>query len=168
MGDSLATKEEQRAIQAVRSIRGTYGGTFLDFIHFLLDYNIIGYASAFVIAVSASELFNSIGRVIVHTTLKALRLSEYIADLLKDLISFLIVVVLVFFLMYFIIQPIVNSRQVQEERKVKQVVKATEEQKIEKTAERVESSSDDSLSTIGKSPIDSFTNGSFSNVYSMF
>ena len=163
MGDSSASNEEQRAIQVVRSIRGTYGGTFLDFIHFLLDYNIIGYTAAFIIAVSASELFNSIGKVIVHTALKALRLSDYMGDLIKDLIAFMIVVVLVFFLMYFVIQPIVNSRQVQEERKVKEVVKAAEEQKIEKTAERVESSSDNSSSIIGKPPVDSF-----SNVYSLF
>lgn len=166
MSDAPSTKEEQRAIQAVRSIRGTYGGTFLDFIHFLLDYNIIGYTAAFIIAVSASELFNSIGKVIVHTALKALHLSDFMGELVKDLIAFVIVVVLVFFLMYFVIQPIVSSRQVQEERKVKEVVKAAEEQKIEKTAERVERSGgspDNSLPIIGKSSIDSF-----SNVYSMF
>lgn len=162
MRDAPSSKEEQRAIQAVRSIRGTNGGTFLDFIHFLLDYNIIGYTAAFIIAVSASELFNSIGKVIVHTSLKALQLSDYMGELVKDLIAFVIVVILVFFLMYFVIQPIVSSRQVQEERKVKEVVKAAEEQKIEKTAERVKQT-DNSLPIIGKSHIDSF-----SNVYSMF
>lgn len=166
MSDVPSTKEEERrAIQNVRSMRGTYGGTFLDFIHFLLDYNVIGYTVAFVIAVSASELFNSIGKAIVKISMRALRLSDYMGDLVIDLIAFLIVVILVFFLMYFIIQPIVNSRQVQEERKVKEVVKAAEEQKIEKTVERVErsdSSPRNSLPIIGKSPVDSFR-----NVYSM-
>lgn len=166
MSDTPSTKEEQQAIREVRSIRGTYDGTFLDFIHFLLDYNIIGYTAAFVIAVSASELFNSIGRIIVQTTLKALRLSQYMGDFIENLIAFIIVVILVFLLMYVVIQPIVNSREVQEERKVKQIVKVAEEQKIEKRAERVErsdNSNDDPLPTFHKSPSDSFT-----NMYSMF
>lgn len=166
MTDTPSTKEEQRAIRTVRSLRGTTGYTILDFIHFLLDYNIIGYTAAFIIAVSASELFNSIGKVIVHTTLKALHLSEYMGELVKDLIAFVIVVVLVFLLMYVVIQPIVSSREIQEERKIKEVVKAAEEQKIEKTAQRVERSghsSDNSLPVIGTSSVDSF-----SNVYSMF
>lgn len=160
MSDTPTSKEEQRAIQTIRSVRGTSSGTFLDFIHFLLDFNIIGYTAAFIIAVSASELFNSIGSVIVHTTLKALRLSDFMGDLVKDLIAFVIVVLLVFFLMYFVIQPIVASREIQEERKVKEVVKAAEEQEIEKTAKRVASTPQSS----GQEAIID----SFQNVYAMF
>lgn len=166
MSDSASKKEEQKAIQQIRTIRGTgSSGTFLDFIHFLLDFNIIGYTSAFVIAVSASELFNSIGKAIVKTFMRTFHLSDYMDELFENIIAFVIIVSLVFFLMYVVIQPIVASRQVQEERKVKEVVKAAEEQKIEKTAERVESPSKQpifmpsSISNSGKS---------FENVYSMF
>lgn len=134
----ITQPKEQAAIDHIRDIRGTnHSSTFLDFIHFLLDFNIIGYTAGFIIAVSASELFNSIGKAIVKTSLKALHLSDFMGDLVKDIISFIIVISLVFLLMYFVIQPIVASRQVQEERKVKEVVKAAEKQEIQDTAERV-------------------------------
>jgi predicted membrane protein len=167
MNDTSSRKEEQRAIQRIRSLKDTgISGTFLDFIHFLLDFNIIGYTAGFVIAVSASELFNSVGRAIVKTSLRALHLSDYMNDLLENLIAFVIVVVLVFFLMYVVIQPIVASREVQEERKVKKVLKTAEDKKIEQTAELVKSPSN-------KIPFHEPSNGmvqqdGFSNIYSMF
>jgi len=71
------------------------------------------------------------------------------------------VVVLVFLLMYFVVQPIVASRQVQEERKVKEVVKAAEEKEIEETAERVKSPG-----TTLNDP--RAIQDGFTNVYSMF
>lgn len=149
-------KEEERALQHIRTIRGTStSGPFYDFIHFLLDYNIIGYTAAFVIAVSASELFNSVGSAVVKTSLRALHLSDYMGDLIKNLIAFVIIVGLVFLLMYTVIQPIVASRQVQEERKVKQVVKVAQEKVIEKTAENV-------------NPIRSTNIDGFSSTYAMF
>lgn len=136
-GNIVTKGEEQKALQQIRDIRGTGNSGFLDFIHFLLDFNIIGYTAAFIIAVSASELFNSIGKAIVHTLLKALHLSDFMGDLVKDVIAFVIIIVLVFSLMFFVIQPIVASRQVQVERKVKEVVKTAEEKKIQETAEIV-------------------------------
>lgn len=135
---NISTKgEEQKAIQKIRDIRGTGNSAFLDFIHFLLDFNIIGYTAAFIIAVSASELFNSIGKAIVKTMLKALHLSDVMSEIVKDIIAFVIIIILVFSLMYFVIQPIVASRQVQVERKVKELVKTAEEKKIQETAEIV-------------------------------
>jgi large-conductance mechanosensitive channel len=139
MSDTPTTKEEREAIERVRIASGSQASTFLDFIHFLLDFNIIGYTAGFIIAVSASELFNSVGKAIVKTTMKTLRLSDYMGELMENLISFVIVVTLVFLIMYLVIQPIVTSRTIQKERKVKEVVKAAEERKIEQTAERVSS-----------------------------
>jgi len=128
-----SSKEQTQALKQIREMRGTESrGPILDFIHFLLDFDIIGYTSAFIIAVSASELFNSIGRAVV----KSFKFGDILGDIVENLVAFLIVVILVFLVMYYVIQPIVASRAVQEERKVKEVVKAAEEKEIQKKAKK--------------------------------
>lgn len=128
-----SSKEQTQALKQIREMRGTESrGPILDFIHFLLDYDIIGYTSAFIIAVSGSELFNSIGRAVV----KSFKFGDVVGDVVENLVAFLIVVFLVFLVMYYVIQPIVASRAVQEERKVKEVVKAAEEKEIKKEADK--------------------------------
>jgi hypothetical protein len=136
----VASNREERAIQTIRKEQGIEGTTtsgFLDFIHFLLDFNIIGYTAAFVIAVSASELLNSVGKTFVTFALKAFRLSDVVGELVVNLIAFVIIVFLVFMFMYYVTMPIVKSRVVQGERNVKKLVKEAEAKDIEKTAEKV-------------------------------
>lgn len=136
---AVSSKQEEQVIQTIRKEQGIEGTTtsgFLDFIHFLLDFNIIGYTAAFVIAVSASELFNSIAKTFVVFALKTFHLSESMGELVVNTIAFAIVVLLVFLSMYYVIMPIVKSRVVQKERTVKKLVKEAEKKQIQKTAEQ--------------------------------
>lgn len=126
---------EQKKAEVVKNLRERRGdvveGQFFDFVHFLVDYDIIPFTVSFIIAGSANNLITSITRTFIR------RRIPYLNEILINFIVFITTIILMFMFIYFVFVPIVTSKQIMEETKLKAVIDAAEQKKIEKKADEI-------------------------------
>ena len=126
-------RKETRAINTLREVRGEnvfVAGT-RDFLHFLLDYNIVAFTISFIVARSALDVISKITPLIIHNMARVFgsKISD-IGELGTSLITFGFVLFVCFLFIQFVFQPLITSKQITEERKLREFVKITEKEKI--------------------------------------
>lgn len=151
---SPATRQkETKAVDTLRRVKGESmisSGT-KDFIHFLLDYNIVSFTVAFIIARASYDtishgvnggiqlLFHSIGT----------RVRD-IGEFWKSVVILVCVLIICFLFITVIFQPMIASKDLTEERRLREIVKTAEEKKLEEEVNN----------TMGGSPMLSFLKSS--------
>lgn len=126
--------KETRAVKTLRKARGDssiVGGT-RDFLHFLLDYNIVAFTVSFIVARAAydaisagvsnglSFLFQSVGTRIRN-----------IGEFGRALVILVVVLMICFLFIQYVFQPVIASKTITEERRLREIVKTVEEKKLE-------------------------------------
>lgn len=135
--------KEKNAIKTLRQVRGEnalVGGT-RDFLHFLLDYNIVSFTISFIVARSALNVISKVTPLIIRMILGIFgsRVKD-IGEIITSLITFGFVLLLCFLFIQYIFQPIITSKNVSEERELKELVKIAEKEKIKHKVNSVSSS----------------------------
>lgn len=125
--------KEKKAINTLREVRGDnalIGGT-RDFLHFLLDYNIVSFTISFIVARSALNVISTVTPLIIRMILGIFgsRVKD-IGEIITSLITFGFVLLLCFLFIQYIFQPLITSKNVAEERELKELVKIAEKEKI--------------------------------------
>jgi len=130
-------RKETKAINTLREVRGEnvfVSGT-RDFLHFLLDYNIVAFTISFIVARSALDVISKTTPIIIHTIVRLFgsRVRD-IGELGTSAITFIFVLFVCFLFIQFVFQPLITSKQITEERHLKEIVKITEKEKIKHEA----------------------------------
>jgi large-conductance mechanosensitive channel len=138
--NSEIKREEQKAVTSLRKSKGesVIVGESRDFLHFLLDYDIVTFTVSFIVGkatydVISSGVLNGLSTVF---QLIGYRMKDF-GEFWRLLIIFLVVLLICFIFIQYIFQPIIASKAVAEERRLKEIVKTSEEKKIEEQVHNV-------------------------------
>lgn len=136
---ATSAAKETRAVQRLRSAKGETGvvGGTRDFLHFLLDYDIVSFTISFIVAQAVYKVVSDSVPVMVRGLLTLIRMPrlETMNGLVESSISLVIVLLLCFVFIQFVFQPLVTSGSIAEERRLRELVKTAEEKSLEKQAE---------------------------------
>jgi|AntAceMinimDraft_13_1070369.scaffolds.fasta_scaffold00109_18 large-conductance mechanosensitive channel len=142
----ITTEKESSAVKSLRRVRGANaitGGT-RDFLHFLLDYNIVSFTISFVIAHASYKAISQI------TTYVTSRLTRFLRvgcnSLAESIVTLFLVLAVCFVFIQFVFKPLISNKHLSEERHLKELVKAAEEKKLEKRADEATSQMNRQLS----------------------
>lgn len=139
--DSSQTSDsENKAVDTLRKSRGEgaiVGGT-RDFLHFLLDYDIVSFTIAFIVAGATSKMISSGVSSFIQYILQTIGTrAKDIGEFGNATITLIVILLLCFLFIYLIFQPLVTSKTIAEERRLRELVKTAEDKQIEEDAEKV-------------------------------
>ena len=133
-------KKEQHVIKQYRKYHGenTITSRGRDFLHFLIDYNIISFTVSFIVARASYKVIESSIPFMVRSVI-GWSMKDDINQIVLSFISLIITLLTCFLFIYYIFQPLVSSKTISEERKLRDIVKKAEEQNIKEQANRANS-----------------------------
>ena len=151
-------QKETKAVNTLRKVKGESmisGGT-KDFIHFLLDYNIVSFTVAFIIARAAYDTISKGVKGGIQFIFRSLgtRMRD-IGEFWSSLVILVCVLILCFLFIKVIFQPMIASKDLTEERRLREIVKTAEEKKLEKEVNH----------TMGSGSMLSFLDGSSNEMF---
>lgn len=136
---SEPTSDEHRAVETLRRAKGENGVMAgpRDFLHFLLDYNIVSITVSFIIAHASYNVLSEGSQAFICGIQRWVGPKTVAIGELGESIATLMIVLLVCFLfIQFVYQPAINAKSVEEERQLKELVKTAKEKRLEKEAKR--------------------------------
>lgn len=135
MAESIVVeKTKHDAVQTLRESRGEpiVKSKWKDIVQFLIQYNVMQFVVAFVIAGAAKDFMFELANVVLQKTVR----KQY-SKLWTTFITFLFMIVVMFLFIYYIFYPISTSKGIVEETELKAVVERAKKKELEKKADSV-------------------------------